>query len=314
MNVTGVKRSNPDDVSDDRPNKLPARYPMQPMPIAVNHRIQDISSPPGRRLPKSNDLDDVRHLTLNIKINGGDGVIPSGEVQKAPRQDMASEQSDHLDNNPYENLYERIRQGKCRNYVKSEIGFDGKVSDELKQATRVAIDAIGPIFPPGFDRVQIKQMKIYEDVKGTTLTCEGGRSAFVKINADDSFPKAVPIGLYAHSIDHEVFLHAQSQMEAASFNMPAKSEFDDPMHTYAPRNRDNRYLDAMHRVFDLLPGVKAKQSFAHAVQEDIRAQSDNDEDLAQSEFDEIDLWSSARRNSMDDAIDNRYLPDWGKKD
>jgi hypothetical protein len=149
-----------------------------------------------------------------------------------------------------------------------------------------------------------------EDIKATTFVSQDGRRARIRVKTDGTLPQAEQVGLYAHSIAHEIFLHAQSQMEAKSQNVAAESEFKDHQRTYVPRTASNRYLEAMHRVFDRLTGTNTKQCFAFAVQEDIRAQANADEELREAEFEAIDLWASSRRISMQHAIYERARHNW----
>jgi hypothetical protein len=209
---------------------------------------------------------------------------------------------------PYRNIYDRLRAGQCRDYVFPKVQYNGAISNEIKTAWSHASRALGAIFPPGFNKISIESVS-WEGIKGTTRISDDGRTAYVKINTNRFLPSEDQIGLYAHTIAHELFLHAQSQMEATYCGKLAKGVDEDHRHTYSPTNSGNRYLQAMHRVFDQLP-TNAKQSFSHAVQEDIRAQSDGDDELGQTEFEQIDLWSSDRRASMDDAIANRRRHNW----
>ncbi|MBN3829954.1 hypothetical protein G3O00_41290 [Burkholderia sp. Ac-20384] len=211
--------------------------------------------------------------------------------------------------NSHENIYARIQEGKCKDYVVPQTTFDG-TSSHLEAAIDIVKNALGPIFPPDFNRVHIVEADPGDDIKGSTLVAEDGQSARIKIKTDASLDKQTQQGLYAHTLAHELFLHAQSGMDDKALGAPERSESDDHRHTYSPPSSDNRYLQAMRRVHDGLGSAEAKRSFAFAMQQDMLDQLEQDEDIGQTEFDQINLWTSSRRDSMDDAIDNRDKHKW----
>lgn len=213
------------------------------------------------------------------------------------------------DMSSHENIYARLREGESKDYVAPQTTFDG-TSGHLEAAIDIVKNALGPIFPPNFNKIHIVEADPGENIKGSTLVSQDGQAARIKIKTDASLGDEVQQGLYAHTLAHELFLHAQSQMEDKALGAPERSMSDDHRHTYSPPSSENRYLQAMRRVHDGLWGAEAKRSFAFAMQNDMLDHLELDEDVGQTEYDLTNLWTSSRRNSMDDAIANRDKHNW----
>jgi hypothetical protein len=195
--------------------------------------------------------------------------------------------------------------------VPAAISFHSNVSREVRSAAEIANRGLNNIFPPGLNKIVVKSLIDEESgLKGSTRILSNRDGAYIKLYTYPRLESDTQLGWYTHTMAHELFLHAQSQLEAIHCGVAALKEIDDHRNLYSPADRNNRYLEAMHRVFDQLPSEAAKWTFASAVEEDIRMNADLDEDLSQTEFNNIDLWSSARRNSLVDAIYNRANHQW----
>jgi len=206
--------------------------------------------------------------------------------------------------NPYESIYERRQRGECSNYLRAEVSFHDDVPDVVKEASRLVTRGLDKIFPPGANTIFLEAFIAGDGLKGLTRILPTQDGAYVKVNTDPTLNFDTQLGLYTHTIAHEFFLHAQSQLEAIHYGVNALQEIDDHRHVYSP-GPDNRYLIALCRVFDRLPSPAAQKAFAFGVQEDIRKNADKDEDLDQIQFENIDQWSTLIHDQLIARIPRR---------